>query len=359
MQEYTSLKQLGWTSQHSEELQNHTHSHLRPARVVSEHRGAYRVHTGQSEHWAECTGKMYHTSNSKSALPAVGDWVLTSQSDSTSRAQIHHVLSRKSLFSRRGAGNTTEEQIVATNIDTLFLTSALDLDFNVRRIERYLVLAWESGAQPVILLTKADKCTDVEAHIEAVETIAYGVPIHAVSALHNSGLEALGSYLEEGQTVALLGSSGVGKSTLLNALSGAETQRVHHVREHDHRGQHTTTARQLFLLPTGGMLIDTPGMRELQLWNGHEGFQQTFEDIEHWIQQCKFRNCKHQTEPGCAVLQAVEHGELSSSRLDSYQKLQRELQYLERKQNTRLRIEEEKKWKQISIQSRKNRDYLS
>ncbi len=254
---------------------------------------------------------------------------------------------RKSKFSRKTVGNKTEEQIVAANVDTVFLVSGLDGDFNPRRIERYLILAWESGANPVIVLNKSDLCNSLESCLAEVEAIALGVPIVVLSATNHQGLDALTSYLQPGQTVALLGSSGVGKSTITNQLQGEVVQAVQSVRQGDDRGKHTTTHRQLILLPTGGLIIDTPGMREIQIWAGEESLQETFADIETLAQECRFRDCQHHKEPGCAVQQALAEELLDYSRFLSYQKLQKELAYSARKQDQRAQLAEKERWKKI------------
>jgi ribosome biogenesis GTPase len=350
-----TLQTIGWGSffanQAIPETYRADHHHM--VRVTAEHRGALRVHDGKTEYWATHSGKMLHHATEKSELPAVGDWVVVTHQEGDEKGVVQWVFPRKSKFSRKRVGESTDEQIVATNIDTIFLVNALNLDFNPRRIERYLVLAWESGATPVIILSKADLCEDVEDKIAEVEQIAYGVPIHVISAIEGNGMDALEPYLQTGQTVALLGSSGAGKSTLLNAVLGEPIQAVKEVREHDHRGLHTTTARQMFFLPQGAALIDTPGMRELQLWSSEDGLSQTFDDIEELAENCKFRNCQHNNEPGCAIQEGMENGTLDAGRYRSYCKLQREMAYLHRKQDTKAKLEEEKKWKQISTQYRK------
>ncbi|MEH2298369.1 MAG: ribosome small subunit-dependent GTPase A [Nostoc sp.] len=232
-------------------------------------------------------------------------------------------------------------------MDTVFLVSGLDGDFNPRRVERYLIMAWESGANPVVVLNKADLCNSLEEYLAQVEAVALGVPIAVLSATNHQGLDALKPYLQPGQTVALLGSSGVGKSTITNQLQGASVQVVQPVRRGDNRGRYTTTHRELILLPTSGLIIDTSGMREIQIWAGDEGLQETFADIETLAQKCHFRNCQHNNEPGCVVQQALAEGELDYSRFFSYQKLQKELDYLTRKQDQRAQLAEKERWKKI------------
>ncbi|GAB4216519.1 MAG: ribosome small subunit-dependent GTPase A [Synechococcales cyanobacterium] len=276
----------------------------------------------------------------------MGDWVAL-RPINASQGVIEAILPRRSQFSRQAAGHSTQEQVVAANIDTVFLVSGLDGDFNVRRLERFLTAAWDSGARPVMVLNKADLCPEVDALIQAVENIAPDVPVLAVSAESGQGLEQLYPYLGAGQTVALLGSSGVGKSTLTNRLVGSPIQRTQAVRLDDSRGRHTTTSRQLIPLPQGGWILDTPGMRELKLWQADTGLLSTFEEISELTHQCRFRDCTHQTEPGCAVQQAVADGRLERGRLENFLKLQRELAYQHRRRDQRAALEEKAKWKKI------------
>ncbi|WP_082423281.1 ribosome small subunit-dependent GTPase A, partial [Paenibacillus dakarensis] len=239
------------------------------------------------------------------------------------------------------AGNVPDEQVIAANTDTIFIVNALNQDFNVRKIERYLISVWESGAQPVVLLTKADLCVDPEKYAAMVMSSAPGVPVHAVSSLQDQGKETIAPYLVPGHTVAITGSSGAGKSTLLNWLSGQDVQRVQGVREEDARGRHTTTHRELFLLPEGAVMIDTPGMRELQLWDSADGWGETFFEIEELARQCRFQDCRHESETGCAVQQALLDGELDPGRFKNYKKTEKELAYLARKERTTARRQKE------------------
>ena len=301
-------------------------------RIFLDHGSLYRVYSQKGELTAQISGKIRYESLSKADRPAIGDWVAIRVQE-TDGAIIHAVLPRKSKFSRQCAGKKAEEQLVAANIDTLFLVSGLDKDLNLRRIERYLLLAWEGGSKAVIVLNKADLCDDVERRIAEVQTVAMGVPIVVTSAEKVSGLSELILHCPAGETVALLGSSGVGKSSLVNCLLGQEKQKVHGVSDFKDKGRHTTTHRQLFLLEHGGMLIDTPGMRELQLWGGEESLHSTFEDIEALAQECRFRNCTHHHEPDCAVKDAILEDRLDARRLASYHKLQKEMAFVERKQN--------------------------
>ena len=348
-----NLDGLGWNSFFAQNFESHYREGYTVGRVALEHKNTYILYTEQGELWAEVTGKMQYQASGRQDFPAVGDWVVIRVLGAENRAIIHAVLPRKSKFSRKTAGTKTEEQLIATNIDTVFLISGLDGDFNLRRIERYLILVWESGANPIIILNKADLCDDVEERRNAVETIALGVPIVVLSALNNQGLDALNAYLGKGQTVALLGSSGVGKSTLTNQLAGRNVQAVQDVRQGDDRGRHTTTHRELIVLPSGGLLMDTPGMREVQIWAGDESFQETFADIQTLQMQCRFHNCQHDTEPGCAVRQALEDGTLDYERFLSHQKLQKELNYFARKQDRKASLVEKERWKKITKSLRK------
>lgn len=295
---------------------------------------------------AEISGKLHYQAAAREDLPAVGDWVyLKTLPGEESRAIIHGILARKSKFSRNEAGKRNREQIVAANIDTVFLVTALSGDFNIRRLERYLTMAWESGASPVIILNKADLCSNIATIKVQVESIAYAVPIHIVSCLDGRGMCELEDYLEGNTTVAFLGSSGVGKSTLINRLLGKERQKTGDVRRNDQKGRHTTTHRELIIVPGRGIVIDTPGMRELQLWNAGESVDNTFADIEKLARKCKFNDCNHETEPGCAVKKAIEEGNLEYERLESYRKLQRELFYMELKETHSSDVLSRIKWK--------------
>jgi ribosome biogenesis GTPase len=332
-----------------------------PARVVEEQRGLYQVAGEFGELAAEITGQLRHSAIGRAGLPAVGDWVLIGL-PAGGRATIHEVLPRKSKFSRKVAGQETIEQIVAANIDTVFLVTSLNADMNLRRIERYLTIVWDSGARPVVLLSKSDLSSDASEAanvVEAVSNVAFGVPVHPLSAATGQGLDQLQTYMKPGETVALMGSSGVGKSTLINRLLGQDVQKVLEIRESDARGRHSTTSRRLFVLAGRGMLIDTPGMRELQLWEAGDGLSQTFPDIETLAEKCRFGNCRHESEPGCAVQGALESGELPGDRFDSFLKLRRELMFLERKHDVVARIEETRRWKRIHKANRdlyRNRD---
>jgi ribosome biogenesis GTPase / thiamine phosphate phosphatase len=337
-----NLKVLGWNNYFEKEFVPFAGSEYVPGRIFEGQKHSYRVLTEKGEVIAEVSGKFRFGAVGQQDFPAVGDWVVLAVREDERRATIHKILQRKSKFSRKTAGITTEEQVLAANIDTLFLVTALNNDFNIRRIERYLIIAWESGANPVIVLSKADLCEDVEDKLTQVESVAIGVPVHVVSTIEKFGVKELDRYLFEGNTAALLGSSGVGKSTLINYILGEEIQKVQGLRNDD-RGRHTSTFREMFLLPQGGMLIDTPGMRELQLWNGSEGISEAFEDIEAVSMNCRFSDCKHLKEPGCAVKEAIRNGEIDEKRYENYLKLKKELEYIEKKQKTLDKLIENKK----------------
>jgi ribosome biogenesis GTPase len=348
-----SLEDLGWTPSLATSFEAIARLGQTPARVAAQRGPTLMVLTAGGQLEAGIAGRLKHQAASAAELPAVGDWVVLSERVEEGAATIHAVLPRHSSFSRKEAGFGVEEQVLAANVDHVFVVSSLNFDLNLRRIERYLTLAWESGAAPVVLLTKADLCDDVDDKVRAVEEVAIGVPVHAVSAVTGEGMERLETYLGRGRTTALLGSSGVGKSTVVNHLMGEEVQTVRDIR-HDDRGRHTTTHRELLVLPGGGLVIDTPGMRELQLWEAEDGVGDAFADIEELSSHCRFGDCRHGSEPGCAVKEAVECGELSRERYDSYFKLQRELQHLARKRDARLSAEQTRKWKIIHKEMRKN-----
>jgi ribosome biogenesis GTPase / thiamine phosphate phosphatase len=337
-----TLEDLGWTSRFAEAFAPYREAGLEPARVSLEHTHIYRVLTPDGERLARVAGRLRHAATRRADFPAVGDWVAVEPAAAGHEARIRAVLPRATHFSRRAAGDRTEEQVVAANIDVVFLVSGLDRDFNPRRIERYLVTAWESGAAPVVVLNKADLVADPAAFVAEVESIAPGVPVLAVSAKTPASLDGVRSQLTRGRTAALLGMSGVGKSSIANALIGEAILRTHDVRASDSRGRHTTTGRQLVLLPGGGILIDTPGMRELQLWDSTEPVAATFNDIAELAAHCRFRDCRHSSEPGCAVVAAAAHGTLAPARLESYRKLQDEQAFLATQQDERGRIEQKR-----------------
>lgn len=314
-----NLEELGWDSYFREHFRLLKVPGSVPARVVSEQKRSYQVFRQDGELSVEVSGRMRYLTQTVDQYPAIGDWVVVRPQAYGLKGVIQAILPRKSKFSRKTAGARTEEQVVAANVDTVFVVSGLDggRNLNLRRIERYLTLAWNSGVVPVIVLNKIDLCPDVDGCLRDVVPVASGVAVHPVSATGRVGLDGLRGYLARGKTAAFLGSSGVGKSALINALLGVARQEVGQVRQSDRRGRHTTSRRELILLPGGGAVIDTPGMREIQMWTDEDNHQNAFDDIEKLAGQCRFADCQHLTEPACAVRAAIESGELDVARLQS------------------------------------------
>ena len=318
---------------------------LTPARILSQEKGFYRIISDKGKKLAEVSGKFQFQTTVSSDYPAVGDFVLVNWNESGNSAIIESLLPQKSAFIRKAAGGSQQEQVVAANIDIVFLCMALNNDFNLRRMERYISIAWDSGAMPVVVLTKSDLCDDLEQKLAEVSTIAFGVDVLVTTSTEENGYEELLPFISEGKTIAFIGSSGVGKSTLINRLLGKELLKTNGLRNDD-KGRHTTTHRELFLLPSGGMVIDTPGMREFGMWDNDTGIERTFMDIEELAAQCKFRNCTHTNEPGCAIQKALTTGKLEINRWQSYQKLKAENDYMEDKESYMLA--KGKREKQIS-----------
>jgi ribosome biogenesis GTPase len=337
------LHRLGWDDGWEAAFAEHRAAGLAPARVAVQHRGAYDVLAETGELRVAAANRLARGDE----LPAVGDWVALEHETNL----IEAVLPRRTHISRKEVWHATREQVLAANVDVAFLVQALPLDFNLRRLERYLATAWESGAQPVVLLTKVDLVDDVQPFVDEAESVTLGAsPVVPVSARTGAGLDDLRAWFGENKTAVLLGSSGVGKSTLVNALVGEELLATQEVRADDQRGRHTTTRRELILVPTGGVVLDTPGIRELQLWDAD--LEQTFGDVEEIARRCRFSDCAHDREPGCAVRSALADGSLSHERWDSYVKLQRELEALEARRNHLLRQERVREYK---IRERQNR----
>ena len=334
-----TLTELGWNGEFAAAYEPwRPKAHVHPGRVAIEFNQIFRIYVEDAELDAITAGRLKHRARGRAELPAVGDWVAVRKRPAEDRGVIMGVLPRRSAFTRRAAGEVTGEQVVAANVDIVFVVMGLDRDYNVRRLERYLVMARESGASPVILLTKPDLCPDLSAHLREVTSLAGDVVVHVVNAKRGEGLEQLPGDLGPGKTAALLGSSGVGKSTIINRLVGADVRRTGEVRASDSRGRHTTMHRELVVLPGGGLIIDTPGMRELQLWDASDSVRETFDEIEALAPGCYFSDCRHRDEPRCAVKAAVAEGQVSADRLESYIKVQEELAGLARQQ-------EERAWK--------------
>ncbi len=323
------LKHIGLTEKLIEEASTRG-KRFYLARVSAQHRNIYKVLTEHGEIPAEVSGKLSFTASNPADFPAVGDWVMVDRTNSDGgNAIINYVLTRQSCLTRKAAGTGYDQQVIAANIDTLFICMSLNKDYNLRRIERYLTIAWDSMATPVIVLTKSDLCPDLASRLLDIQAVALGVDVVVTSGISQDGYSGILTYLSSGKTIAFIGSSGVGKSTLINNLLGKETLAVKDIREDDDKGRHTTTHRQLFVLPDGGIVVDTPGMREIQITVND--LHKSFADIKELALTCKFGDCRHKSEPGCAVKKAIENGNLSEKRLANYNKLQQEARYIKRK----------------------------
>jgi len=346
------INQFGWSEALSQQFAPFAEQGLIPGRVVVQHRGQYDLITPEGEAKATISGRFAHEAG-EGAYPVTGDWVGVSLDSGA--ATIHAVLPRRTAFIRKAAGPSQTPQVVAANVDAAVLVAALTPDFNPRRLERYLAIAWQSGARPLVVLTKADLCPDVDEAVAATQAMAVGVDVIAVSAATGDGMADLASRLLPGETAVLVGSSGAGKSTLVNALAGEARMAVGAIREEDGRGRHTTSHRELVLLPGGALILDTPGMRELGLLDADEGITAAFEDIDALAEQCRFHDCGHTNEPGCAIATALETGVLDPARWRNYQKLQREAAFSDRKEDRAARSAERRKWVAIAKAQRANR----
>jgi ribosome biogenesis GTPase len=352
------LETLGWSAERDDQFEPYAAAGLLPGRVGAHHRGACLLYSPAGELPAEPSGRLRASASGQADLPTVGDWVAFCPAEGGGRSVVHAVLPRRSAFTRarrdlaRRSPQAAEEQVLAANVDVALLVAGLAGDLNLRRLARYLAAAWESGSEPVVVLTKTDLVADVHGAAAAVERIAVGVPVQPVSNLTGEGVEAVRELVGPGRTAALLGSSGAGKSSLVNRLLGRDAQAVREVRA-DGRGRHTTTHRELFLLPGGGLVVDTPGLRVIEPWAG-EGLDAAFGDLERLADGCRFRDCRHAGEPGCAVRQAIVAGELDEERLDGLRKLEREVAFLERRGDPRAQSEERKRWRAVSREYRRH-----
>jgi len=356
------LEDIGWNDYFKALFELSKIENSFPARIACEQKNLYTIFCEAGELLGEVSGKFKHDAGSRADFPAVGDWVVVTPRPNDNRATIHSLLPRKTVFSRKailGGGpayglGRTEEQILTANIDSVFLVSGLDGDFNLRRIERYLSVAWDSGAVPIIVLNKSDLSENIEIQIEQVEGIALGVLIYPVSAKNNQGMESLIEHIGKGKTVTFLGSSGVGKSSIINCLLGNDQLVIGELRKSDGRGRHTTTYREMLLLPNGGIVIDTPGMREIQVWTDSDGMERTFSDIEELANRCRFRDCNHATEPGCAIMKALDDGTLDKKRYNNYLRLQKEVRHLKLRQDQKEARRISREWDKKIRQHHKN-----
>jgi ribosome biogenesis GTPase len=340
---HRELKSLGWDT--SYRIESEITEECSIARINAVHKDIFSILTERGEIPALLTGKLYHDND---LFPVVGDWVIISEIDNGEKAVIRDLIPRKNYLSRKAAGKETREQLIAANLDYAFIVQGLDDNYNLRRLERYIAMVRQSDITPVILLNKSDLRDDINSVISEVSTIAGSIDMHALSCKTGSGIDSLKAYFKTGVTACFLGSSGVGKSSIINRLMKVDLQRVRDVRGSDSRGRHTTTTRQLILLPEGGLVIDTPGMRELQLWEDSAQLQSSFHDIDELAERCQYKDCTHENEPGCNVRRAVEEGLLARDRLNSFLKLKREAEYLQSLQSEMKYRERKKSEKRLA-----------
>jgi ribosome biogenesis GTPase len=350
------LAQLGWDEHYQSQVDELGIPDIVIGRIFRVDAGGhYSVITKEGDLRVRIPGKMKNRASSAADLPGIGDWVLIKSTEIDN--VIFKVLERKNVILRKAAGREFKEQLVGANIDIIFIVMGLDSDFNLRRLERYLFMVASSGASPVVLLNKSDLAEDMESQLDGVQKIAEDIPIHSMSALKKEGMELISGYLKEGVTISVVGSSGVGKSTLINALMKEEKLKTGDVRKKDGKGRHVTASRELFLIPGGGVIIDNPGIREIQLWGDAASLDDAFSDIGELAEHCKFRDCQHRTEPGCKVREAVENGELPKERYENYLKMQKELAYLEMKRDRGAEATEKARWKGILKNADKYKKY--
>jgi ribosome biogenesis GTPase len=350
------LAQLGWDEHFQRQVDELGITDIVIGRIFRvDPGGHYGLLTIEGDMRARIPGKMKKKASSVMDLPGIGDWVLMKKIETHN--VIFKVLERKNAIIRKSAGREIRQQLVGSNIDIIFIMMGLDSDYNLRRLERYLFMVSASGALPVVVLNKSDLVTDVRKKLEEVQRIAENIQVHYISAKKQEGLDIIKGYLEEGITISLVGSSGVGKSTLINPILKEEKLKTKEVRKKNGKGRHATTTRELFLLPEGGVVIDNPGIREIQLWGDIDSLDDAFRDIKKLAARCKFKNCQHRTEPGCQVIKALEAEELPKERYDNYLKMQKELAYLDMKRDLGSEAAEKKKWKGILKNGDKYRKY--
>jgi len=338
-----ALEDFGWDDGWRVSWEGIADAGMVPARVIAVHRDAFVVWTAEGERTAELSGRLRHRAGDEAERPAVGDWVGVRLSPGDGASLLQEVLPRRTHLARKVPGPLTAVQVVAANVDVVVIVAGLDGDYNPRRLERALVLAWDGGAQPVIVLNKSDLAEDVAADVADAVTVAGDAPVHPVSALDAAMLDVLAPYLRPGRTMALLGPSGVGKSSIVNRLVGGEVLATAAVRDWDARGRHTSVHRQLLVSPSGGLIIDTPGMRELQLWDSDDSLDETFADVLEFAPGCRFRDCRHESEPGCAVKAAIEASGLPADRYESYLKLRSERESLDKQRDERAQLDAKRK----------------
>lgn len=343
-----SLEDWGWDERWAKDFAVDAAKGLLPARVIEQQRGLVRVATADAERPARVLGALRHQAKGAADLPAVGDWIAAEPVPGEKTLVIRRILARRSKLSRKAAGEALEEQVIAANLDAALVMTAFNADFNPRRLERFLAVVRESGAEPVLVINKSDACDDPVPYLAQAEAVAGAAAVVSISAKSGAGVERLEKWIRAGRTVGCLGSSGVGKSTLVNRLLGAETLRTAATRASDERGRHTTTHRELFVLPGGGILLDTPGMREMQFWDAERGVAETFDEIDALAASCRFSDCRHDTEPGCAVKAAVDSGAVSAARLESWRKLKRELDAKLRREDPAARAAEKRKVRMLN-----------